>query len=99
MGMGRTLSVLVIGGLTFYTVRKYILRRRFLRELSIARITTEELKKKLDSGENIVIFDVRQDIDFEADLYIIPGAARIRFEQAESSPLASGDREIAVYCT
>ncbi len=47
MGMGRTLFVLVVGGLTIYILRKYALRRRFLRELSIARITPEELKENL----------------------------------------------------
>ena len=99
MGMGRTLLVLVVGGLTIYILRKYALRRRFLRELSIARITPEELKEKLDSGKDIMIIDVRQALDFEADPYIIPGAVRIRFEQAESNPVVSGNREIIVYCT
>ena len=99
MGMGRTLSMLVIGGLTIYTVRKYILRRRFLRELSISRIAPEELKEKLDSGEDIMIIDVRQELDFEAEPYIIPGAVRIPFEEAESNPLVSGEHEIVVYCT
>jgi membrane protein DedA with SNARE-associated domain len=99
MGMGRTLLVLVGGGLTMYILRKYALRQRFLRELSIARITPEELKEKLDSGEDMMIIDVRQELDFEADPYIIPGAVRIRFEQAESNPVVSGNREIIVYCT
>lgn len=99
MGMGRTLFVLVGGGLTMYILRKYALRQRFLRELSIARITPEELKEKLDSGEDMMIIDVRQELDFEADPYIIPGAVRIRFEQAESNPVVSGNREIIVYCT
>ncbi len=99
VGMGRTLLVLVAGGLTMYILRKYALRRRFLRELSIARIMPEELKEKLDSGEDIMIIDVRQALDFEADPYIIPGAVRIRFEQVESNPVVSSDREIVVYCT
>ena len=99
MGMGRTLFVLVGGALTIYLLRKYALRRRFLRELSIARITPEELKAKLDRGEDIMIIDVRQALDFEADPYIIPGAVRMLFEQAESNPVVSGDREIVVYCT
>ncbi|SPQ02002.1 conserved membrane hypothetical protein [Candidatus Sulfobium mesophilum] len=99
MGMGRTLFVLVGGGLTMYILRKYALRQRFLRELSIARITPEELKEKLDSGEDMMIIDVRQELDFEADPYIIPGAVRIRFEQAESNLVVSGNREIIVYCT
>ncbi len=99
MGMGRTLFVLVGGGLTIFILWKCSLRRRFLRELSIARITPEELKEKLDSGEDIMIIDVRQELDFETDPYIIPGAVRMRFEQVESNPVVSSDREIVVYCT
>jgi rhodanese-related sulfurtransferase len=35
---------------------------------------SEELKQKLDAGEDIVVIDVRHSLDFEADPYIIPGA-------------------------
>jgi membrane protein DedA with SNARE-associated domain len=98
-GMGKMLFVLVVGGLAVYILRKYALRRRFLRELFIARITPEELKQKLESGENIMIIDVRHSLDFEEDPNIIPGALRIPFEQIESHPEISSDREIVVYCT
>ncbi len=99
MGMGKTLFVLATGGLAVYILRKYALRRRFLRELFIARITPDELKRKLEVGEDIVIIDVRHSLDFEADPHIIPGALRIPFEQIESHPEISSDREIVVYCT
>jgi membrane protein DedA with SNARE-associated domain len=99
LGMGRTLFVLAAGGLSFYILRKYVLRRRFLRQLSVARITPEELKQKLDAGEDILIIDVRHSLDFEADPNVIPGALRIPFEQMESQPDVPTDREIVVYCT
>jgi membrane protein DedA with SNARE-associated domain len=99
MGMGRTLLVLVAGGLSIYIFRKYALRRRFLRELFIARITPEELKQKLDAGERILIIDVRHSLDFEADPYTIPGALRIPLEQLEGHPEIPSDREIVAYCT
>lgn len=100
-GMGKMLFVLVAGGLTIYVLRKYALRRRFLRELFIARITPEELKQKLDAGpdEDIMIIDVRHVLDFEADPYVIPGAIRIPFEEVETHPSVSSKREIVVYCT
>jgi membrane protein DedA with SNARE-associated domain len=98
-GMGKTLSVLVVGGLSVYILRKYALRRRFLRQLSIARITPEELKRKLDAGEDILIIDVRHALDFEADPYIIPGAVRIPSEQLENHPEVPSDREVVLYCT
>jgi hypothetical protein len=98
-GMGKTLSVFVVGGLALYILRKYTLRRRFLRELFVARITPEELKQKLDAGEDIVVIDVRHSLDFEADPYIIPGALIIPLEQLESYPEVPRDREIVVYCS
>lgn len=97
--MGNTLFFLVAGGLSIYILRKYSLRRNFLRQLFVARITPEELKQKLDSGEDIMIIDVRHSLDFEADPYIIPGALRIPSEQLESYPEVPKDREVIVYCT
>jgi hypothetical protein len=97
--MGKTLSMLVVGALALYILRKYILRRRFLRELFVARITPEELKQKMDAGEDIAVIDVRHSLDFEADPYIIPGALIIPSEQLESHPEVPRDREIVVYCS
>ena len=99
VSMGNVLFVLVAGGLSIYILRKYYLRRRFLHELFIARITPEELKQKLDSGEDVMIIDVRHALDFEADPYLIPGTLRIPSEQLESYPEVPKDREVVVYCT
>ena len=98
-GMGTTLLVLVAGGLTIYILWKYALRRRFFHELSVARITPEELKRKLDAGERVLIIDVRHALEFDTDPYIIPGAHRIPFEQAENHLTVPDDGEIVVYCT
>ncbi len=97
--MGNVLILLVAGGLSLYVLRKYYLRRRFLRELFVARITPEELKQKLDSGEDVMIIDVRHALDFEADPSKIPGSLRIPSEQLESYPEVPKDREVVVYCT
>jgi membrane protein DedA with SNARE-associated domain len=96
---GKVLLLLVAGGLSLYVLRKYFLRRSFLRELSVARITPEELKRKLDTGEDVTIIDVRHALDFEADPYIIPGTLRIPSEQLESYPAVPKDREVVVFCT
>ena len=97
--IGNLLILLVAGGLSMYILRKYSLRRRFMRELFVARITPEELKLKLDAGEDIAIIDVRHDLDFEADPAIIPGTLRIPSELLESYPEFPKDREVVVYCT
>jgi hypothetical protein len=99
VSVGNVLFILVTAGLSIYILRKYTLRRRFLRELFVARITPEELKQKIDSGEDVMIFDVRHALDFEADPYLIPGTLRIPAEQLESYPEVPKDREVVVYCT
>ncbi len=98
-GMGKTLLVIVAAALSLYILWKYALRRRFLRQLSIARITPEELKRKLDSGEDVLIIDVRHPVDFKADPSIIPGALRIPLERFETNQDVPRGREVVVYCT
>jgi membrane protein DedA with SNARE-associated domain len=100
LGMGRTLFVIVAGALSVYILRRYLWRRRFLQQLSVARITPEELKRKLDGGENVVVIDVRHALDFSTDPAIIPGAFRIPFEQIEEGRTdVPPGREVVVYCT
>src|ERR1700726_2891149 len=72
--LGSGLVILVIGALAAYIAYKFIARQRFLRELRIARITADELKQKIDAGEELVIVDLRHSLDFEADPHTIPGA-------------------------
>jgi membrane protein DedA with SNARE-associated domain/rhodanese-related sulfurtransferase len=98
-GMGNTVLVFAGGGLALYILWKYTVRRRFLREIVIARITPEELKLKLDAGEDILIMDVRHSLDFEADPHIIPNALRIPFELLDSHTEVPSGREVVVYCT
>jgi hypothetical protein len=99
LGMGRNLTMLVSAALFLYILRKLFLRRRFLRELSIARITPEGLKQRLDAGEEITIIDVRHPLEVAADPAVIPGALRIPLEEfAGVSDIPEG-REIVAYCT
>jgi membrane protein DedA with SNARE-associated domain len=98
--LGSWLAVLIIGALAAYILRKWYTRRKFLRELRIARITPEELKSKLDSPEQIVIVDLRHSIDFEADPETIPGAFHIDAKELEEhSDRLPRDREVVLYCT
>ncbi len=98
--LGGNLVILIIGSLAAYITYKFIARQRFLRELRIARITVDELKKKIDAGEELVIVDLRHSVDFEADPETIPGAFRMDAKdlQEKSDPLPR-DREVILYCT
>jgi membrane protein DedA with SNARE-associated domain len=98
--LGGWLAVILVGLLASYIAYKFIARKRFMRELRIARITVEELKEKLDAGEEVVIVDLRHSMDFEADPETIPGAFRMDAQELEEkNDRLPRDREIILYCT
>ncbi len=98
--MGGGLIALLGAAFGTYVAWKFIARQRFLRRIRIARITPEELKAKLDAGEDLLVVDVRPRVDFEAEPVIIPGALHLMIEELETRhqeiPRA---REIVLYCT
>ncbi|HXY24439.1 MAG TPA: VTT domain-containing protein [Candidatus Acidoferrum sp.] len=98
--LGGWLLVLIIGALAAYIAYKFIARQRFLHELRIARITVEELKEKLDAGEELVIVDLRHSLDFEAAPETIPGAMHIDAKELqENNDRLPRGREVILYCT
>ena len=99
MRFGNTLFIFLAGALAIYLFRKYALRRRFLRQLFNARITPVQLKQKIDSGEDVLILDVRHALDIEADPYSIPGALHLPLESLKQHPDVPLDREVVLYCT
>ena len=100
MRFGKSSLVLVGAALGGYVAWKFISRQRFLRKIRIARITPAELKAKLDRGEDILIVDVRDRIDFESEPTIIPGALHLTIEDMDSRHQEiPREREIVLYCT
>ena len=98
--LGGWLVVLLAGALAAYVAYKFIARQRFLRELRIARISVDELKQKIDSGEDLVIVDLRHSVDFEADPETIPGAFRMDAKELEEkNDRLPREREVVLYCT
>ena len=98
--LGGGLFVLLFGALGSYIAYKFIARQRFLRELRIGRITVDELKRKLDGGEEVVIVDLRHSVDFEADPQTIPGAFRMDAKELEEKDdRLPRDRDVILYCT
>ena len=90
----------VVGGLAAYVAWKYIQRRRFMRELRIARITPQELKERIQTGEDVVVVDLRHSLDFGDDPSTIPGAIRVSAEQIEQDHhQIPRDREVVLFCT
>ena len=96
--MGR--KSLIVGALAAYIVYKFAARQKFLRDLRIARISVEDLKKKIDDGEKLAIVDVRHSLDFAADPEKIPGAFRMDSHELRDKPYRlPHDREVILYCT
>ena len=97
---GGWLVAVLAGGLAAYVLWKFIQRRRFLRQLRIARITPKELMDKLTAKESISIVDLRQPMDIEAFPQMIPGALRIAMEEIEARHgEIPRDRDVVLYCS
>jgi membrane protein DedA with SNARE-associated domain len=99
-GMGTWIGLVVPVGLAAYMLWKYIQRKRFLHRLAIARITPEEVKQRLDAGEDLLILDLRDAFEFEIEPRTIPGAFQLPIEELEEQHhKIPRDREIVLFCT
>ena len=96
MGSGLLALVLVLTGL--WIGRKWLQRERFLKQLRVDRITPEELRSRLNAGEDLFIVDLRSSLSGEPDL--IPGAKRISPEDLTArGQEIPRDREIILFCS
>lgn len=97
--VGKPLVILLAGALAVYLVLKYVRRRRFLRHLQKARITAQELKRRLEAGDHLVIVDLRTALDIETAPYEIPGACQIAPEDLpHPHVLIPPGSEVIFYC-
>lgn len=96
-GQGAAVLALFIV-LALYVIVKYLYKQHLLRGLFANRITPEELKKKIDTGEEIAIIDVRHRIEYEADPFMIPGAIHLPLEELKQFSAVSADMETVTYC-
>jgi membrane protein DedA with SNARE-associated domain/rhodanese-related sulfurtransferase len=104
--MGQLFALVALVGLCIYLGRKLARWRRFIREFRLARITPEELKAKLDAGEQVFIVDLQGRWSHPREHQGIPGAVRIdpyrlghyrAYDKKTSAPLPR-DREVVLYC-
>jgi membrane protein DedA with SNARE-associated domain/rhodanese-related sulfurtransferase len=102
--MGKLLAIVAFGGLGVYVGRKLVRWHRFMREFRLARITPEELKERLDAGEQVFVVDLQGGRRHARDRQGIPGAVRIdprRLEQYRAHDKRAQiprDREVVLYC-
>ncbi len=92
----RLLAAVVIGYIGF----RFWQRQRLLRELRMARITAEELRRKQEAGEEIIILDLRSRAELENDPSLIHGARHVSMEEIEERHHEiPHDRDVIVYCS
>ena len=75
-------------------------RRKERVELDRHSISAEHLQAMMASGQQVLLFDVRQPLDLLAYPELIPGAQRIPPEEVLKTPsLLPQNEDIVVYCT
>jgi hypothetical protein len=95
--MGSGLIVVLVAALGAWLGWKYWQRRRFLRQVRMSRITAEELRELVDSGEDVLIVDVRGPVPDE--LSSIPNALLIPTgELAQRHQEIPRDRDLILVC-
>jgi membrane protein DedA with SNARE-associated domain/rhodanese-related sulfurtransferase len=96
--LGSGFIVVLTGAFTAWVIWKVVQRRRFSRQIEMARITPEELRDRVDAGEQLCILDLRSRL--ETDSSSFPGVIRLSAEDltAHSEQLPR-DREIILFCS
>lgn len=98
--LGSSLTFLVSVSLAIYLGWKYYNRRRFIKQLRIARVTPGQLMNMLNSGEEVIIIDLRNSLELGNDGMVLPSAiwmdpAKLE-EQERTIPR---DKEVVLYCS
>ena len=97
--MGLAFGIVFIVGLAVFLVSQVRAKSRN-REFERHSITADELHDRLKGDTDILIYDVRQPLDFLSDAEIIPGARRVPPKDIqENTQLIPRDRDVVVYCT
>jgi len=98
--LGHAAVFAVAGMFGGYVLLKFLRRWLFLRRLRIARISAEDLKRRLDAGEDVAIVDLRTGVDVAARPYAIPGSRWIPAEALDDHlSEIPRDRELVLYCS
>jgi membrane protein DedA with SNARE-associated domain len=98
--LGGWLLVLFLAVVAGYVLYRWYERGRFLKQVKGDRITPDELKHKLESGEPIEIVDLRHPLDVLTDPRTLPGALQINPEELQQRHREiNRDSEIVLFCT
>jgi membrane protein DedA with SNARE-associated domain/rhodanese-related sulfurtransferase len=98
--LGNGALALIIALAAIFIGFKFYQRQRLLRGLHMARITVDELHRKLEAGEKPLILDLRASAELEQDPSVIRGALHVSASDLEQRDQEiPRDREIVLYCS
>ncbi len=97
---GGMMLVILLLGLAGFVAYKFYHRQKFLRHLRMAKISVDELKRRMDAGDAISVVDVRHPLALDLDPESIPGAINFTLEDIEHRHHEiPRDRDIVLYCS
>ena len=93
-------GVLFMAALIAVLAARILRRRAVLRELAAARLEPDELKRLLDSGEQVYIVDLRHPLELLPEPYTLPGALHFAPDTltARHNEIPR-DRDVVLFCT
>lgn len=98
--VGSTVFLIAVGLTVAYVAWKLAQRRRFLGQTAVDRITPEELQRRLASGEDVLVVDLRHEEEFSAERMTLPGALRVSPDTIDAHVESfRGTREVVLFCT
>jgi membrane protein DedA with SNARE-associated domain len=100
LDMGGWMGGILLGALVAFILFKYLRRRRSAHRFAVPRIAADYLKERIAKGDDLLIVDIRSDLEVGSDPFTLPGAHHIPWEQFEKNPHRfPSDREIILYCS
>ncbi|PWU25265.1 MAG: sulfurtransferase [Candidatus Rokuibacteriota bacterium] len=98
--MERLVGIVIVAAIAIYIAAKYVRRRLFLRALRIARVAPEELKRRLDAGDDITLIDLRTRLEVEATPFAIPGSRWMSLDEIDEHQWEFlRARDLILYCS
>jgi membrane protein DedA with SNARE-associated domain len=98
--LGNVALVILVCMVALFFGVKIIQRQLFLRTLRMRRLSPDEVRDRLDSGDGIHIIDLRHRYDVAAIPYKLPSADRIPMERIdEYYERIPKDKDIVLYCS
>jgi hypothetical protein len=81
---GRRAGLVILALIAAFIGAKYLQRRRFIRKLQTERITPQQARKLIESGDPVTVIDLRHPAEVERDGIKIAGALVLRPEELRS---------------